>query len=349
MSSEKKKKVGLMLGNGFTIDLLSKMDKLDIIDPSDLFKYGDMVKWPATGEPGFLSARYCPNLWRLGARPGLNRTASYQIIEELITVINLYATLPPETIKKKNQASHTPLSNIYIYAYQELVSYLRELFIDYNEKVSSEDLRKLESGWRDYLMKLDKNENIERVDIITYNYDIYLERLLDLLNIRFDIPNISDGNAKFKIYKPHGSISFLYEGYMSKDNYNIQKELSLNNGDISKFECRHENLSLYMPLIPIIPPAGEAHRYAQNWANSIKESIEATMESYTPNDDFFICGISYWHVDRAEIDAIIRKINSDVNVRMINPGNVDGLSAILGMVFNSYVHHSSSEVLKELA
>lgn len=55
------------------------------------------------------------------------------------------------------------------------------------------------------------------------------------------------------------------------------------------------------------------------------------------------------HVDRAEIDAIIRKINSDVNVRMINPGNVDGLSAILGMVFNSYVHHSSSEVLKELA
>ncbi|ELF2555626.1 hypothetical protein RBP59_004997, partial [Escherichia coli] len=175
------------------------------------------------------------------------------------------------------------------------------------------------------------------------------ERLLDLLNIRFDIPNISDGNAKFKIYKPHGSISFLYEGYMSKDNYNIQKELSLNNGDISKFECRHENLSLYMPLIPIIPPAGEAHRYAQNWANSIKESIEATMESYNPNDDFFICGISYWHVDRAEIDAIIRKINSDVNVRMINPGNVDGLSAILGMVFNSYVHHSSSEVLKELA
>ncbi|EGO7905791.1 hypothetical protein FHH44_27310, partial [Escherichia coli] len=118
---------------------------------------------------------------------------------------------------------------------------------------------------------------------------------------------------------------------------------------ISKFECRHENLSLYMPLIPIIPPAGEAHRYAQNWANSIKESIEATMESYNPNDDFFICGISYWHVDRAEIDAIIRKINSDVNVRMINPGNVDGLSAILGMVFNSYVHHSSSEVLKELA
>lgn len=151
MSGEQKKKVGLMLGNGFTIDLLSKMGKLDTIDPSDLFKYGDMVKWPATGEPGFLSARYCPNLWRLGARPGLNRTASYQIIEELITVINLYATLPPETIKKKNQASHTPLSNIYIYAYQELVSYLRELFIDYNEKVSDTDLRNLESGWRDYL------------------------------------------------------------------------------------------------------------------------------------------------------------------------------------------------------
>ncbi|HFK8542815.1 TPA: hypothetical protein ACG0QJ_001726 [Proteus mirabilis] len=347
--NNEKKKVGVMLGNGFTIDLLSKMNKLNIIEPSDLFKFGDMVKWPATGEPGFLSARYCPNLWQLGARPGLNRTASYKIIEELITVINLYATLPAETLKKKNQSSHTPLSNIYIYAYQELVSYLRELFINYNEKVSCDELRDLNCGWKDYFMKLNEDDNIERVDIISYNYDIYLERLLHLLNINFDIPGISDGNSKFKIYKPHGSISFLYDGYLSKDNYNIQQELSLNNGEISKFKCRYEDLSLYMPLIPIIPPAGEAHRYAQNWANSIKGSIESAMESYNTNDDFFICGISYWHVDRAEIDAIIRKINSDVNVRMINPGNVDGLNAILGMVFSSYVHHSSSDILKDLA
>lgn len=222
------------------------------------------------------------------------------------------------------------------------------MFIDYNNKITDEDIKKLESGWREYLVKLDKDEDIERVDIITYNYDIFLERLLDSLNIRFDIPGVSDGPSKFKIYKPHGSISFLYEGYMDKDNYNIQTELSLNNGDISKFEHRYKDLSMYMPLIPIIPPAGEAHRYAQNWANSIRESVSKAIELYEPKDDFFICGISYWHVDRAEIDEIIRKINSDVNVRMINPGSVDGLSAILGMVFNSYVHHSSSQVLKEL-
>lgn len=110
----KKKRIGIMLGNGFTIDFINKIKKTDCIEPSDLFKYGDLVKWPVNNEPGFLSARYCPNLWRLGARPGLNRIASYSIIEELITVINLYATLPLETIKKKNQSSPSPLSNIYI-------------------------------------------------------------------------------------------------------------------------------------------------------------------------------------------------------------------------------------------
>ncbi|HDL8528095.1 TPA: hypothetical protein PXS19_002522 [Yersinia enterocolitica] len=337
-----------MLGNGFTIDLINAVGKSGEIDPSDLFKYGDVVKWPATGEPGFLSARYCPNLWRLGARPGLNRKDSYSIIEELITVINLYATLPLETVKKKNQSNLSPLSNIYIYAYQELVAYLRELFIYYDSKVTYEDLRQLTWGWSDYFTKLDKDPSIGSIDIITYNYDIYLERILDVLNIKFSIPGIKDGHEKFKIYKPHGSISFLYEGYMSKDNYNIQKELSLNNGDISKFKYRYDDLSLYMPLIPIIPPAGEAHRYAQNWANAIKKNITDAIKSYNPKDDFFICGISYWHVDRAEIDEIIRELNSEANVRMINPGNVDGLSAILGMVFDSYVHHSSSHILKEL-
>ncbi|MCA6924852.1 MULTISPECIES: SIR2 family protein [Pectobacterium] len=348
MSTNNSKRVGIMLGNGFTIDLVDHIKKSDQIEPSDLFKYGDIVKWPATGEPGFLSARYCPNLWRLGARPGLNRSTSYNIIEELITVINLYATLPPETIKKKNQSNPSPLSNIYIYAYQELVAYLRELFIYYNSKVSDDDLRSLNWGWRDYLLNLDKDESIESVEIITYNYDIYLERILDIMNIKFSIPGIKEEKAKFKIYKPHGSISFLYEGYIDKNNYNIQKELSLNNGDISKFENRYSDLSLYMPIIPIIPPAGEAHRYAQNWANAIKSKITNAMKDFKDKDDFFICGISYWHVDRAEIDEIIRSLNSGINVRMINPGHIDGLSSILGMVFNNYIHHSSSKILKEL-
>lgn len=348
LDTQRNKKIGIMLGNGFTIDLIHRINSSSNIDPSDLFKYGDLVKWPATGEPGFLSARYCPNLWRLGARPGLNQKASYEIIEELITVINLYATLPSETLKKKNQSNPSPLSNIYIYAYQELVAYLRELFIYYNSLINDETLRNIPWGWRDYLTKLDKDPTIESVEIITYNYDIFLERILDQLNIRFSIPGIQENDAKFKIYKPHGSISFIYEGYMLKDNYNIQTELSLNNGDISKFQIKYDNLSLYMPLIPIIPPAGEAHRYAQNWANSIKSHLKGSISKFKEKDDFFICGISYWHVDRAEIDEIIRELNSDVNVRMINPGNVEGLSAILGMVFNSYIHHSSSDILKEL-
>ncbi|ATM77372.1 hypothetical protein CRN79_16650 [Serratia fonticola] len=342
------RKVGILFGNGLTIDLLNSIGKVYDIEPTDLFRFGDMVKWPATGEPGFLSPRYCPNLWRLGARPGLNRQDSYRVIEELITVINLYATLPAGTIVKKSQVKDNPVSNIYIYAYQELVSYLRELFIDYNERVTDKDLHDVDWGWKDYLLKLDKNEDVECVEIITYNYDIFLERILDVLNIKFSIPGVKDNGGKFKIYKPHGSIGFLYKGYLPKDNYNIPSGFSLNNGELKDIENRYNDLSLFMPVIPLIPPAGDAQRFAQYWAKTIRDMTVESIKIFNENDEFLICGLSYWHVDRAEVDEIIRNLDCDVKMRMINPGDVEGLSSVLSMVFNNYVHHSSSKILKEL-
>lgn len=342
------RKVGIMLGNGFTIDLITSLNKLDVIEPSDLFRFGDVVKWPATSQPGFLSARYCPNLWQIGAKPGLKKTKSYEVIEELITVINLYATLPSETIKTKSQTSDNNKLTLYINAYQELISYLRELFIYYNGKISYKDLNDLDWGWKDYFLYLDRDPEVEVVEIVTYNYDIFLERLLDVCNIRYSMPGIKEGEGKFKIYKPHGSIGFIYEGFMEKGNYNIPTDLSLKNGELKKFSVRQDNLSLYMPMIPLIPPAGEAHRYAQNWVSDINDLLNSALKLFKEKDDYIICGISYWHVDRAEIDEILRNLKCTVNMRMINPGSVESLSAILSMVFNSYVHHSSASILKEL-
>jgi hypothetical protein len=342
------KKVGMILGNGLTIDLMNCINRDLDIDPTDLFKYGDRVKWPANGQPGFLSPRHCPNLWSLGARPGSNRNDSYKVIEDLITVMNLYATLPSETVKKKSQQTDSAVSRLYIYAYQELVSYLRELFIYYDSKISTEDISSADWGWKNYLTKLDKDESIESVEIITYNYDLFLERVLDHLNIKFSIPGIKENTGKFRIYKPHGSIGFLYKGFLDKDNYNIQSSFSLQNGEISNIENRYHDLSVFMPVIPLIPPSGEAHRFSQNWAQSIREHANKRFKEFQAGDEVVICGLSYWHVDRAELDEIIRNLNCEILVRMINPGNVDGFSSVLSMVFDNYIHHSSSEILKEI-
>lgn len=341
------KKIGIVVGNGFSIDLLHKINKLEEIDVSNLFKKGAKVKWPANDEPGFLSSKYCPNLWRLGARPNLDNKDSYRIIEEIITVINVYATLPTETIRKKS--SSNDVGNIYIYAYKELTSYLRQLFIFYNSLISDDEIDNLDWSWKNFFHKLDATPEIESVEIINYNYDLFLERTLNALNIDFSTIGIdTEPYQKFKIYKPHGSIGFIPKASMPKDNFNITKSLDILNGSLSELECRHGNLDAFMPFIPIIPPAGEAHRYAQSWASVIRGKVRETISSFSNRDEFFMCGISYWHVDRAEIDEIIIGLDSGINFRMINPGNVDHLSAVLGMAFENYIHYSSSSVLGDL-
>ncbi|WP_288133775.1 hypothetical protein [Flavobacterium sp.] len=64
----------ILLGNGFTIDLIdffAKKKEIEI-NVKNLFSNGELVPWPGNDKPGFLSYRYCPNLWTLGARPNMS-------------------------------------------------------------------------------------------------------------------------------------------------------------------------------------------------------------------------------------------------------------------------------------
>lgn len=65
------KNVFILLGNGFSIDMMKTIGKSDEINLNNLFACGADVPWPETEMPGFLSFQNCPNLWTLGARPYL--------------------------------------------------------------------------------------------------------------------------------------------------------------------------------------------------------------------------------------------------------------------------------------
>ena len=51
----------------------------------------------------------------------------------------------------------------------------------------------------------------KKVYIITYNYDVFLERLLKLADIPFSIYGFDDSKADVILFKPHGSISFSFK------------------------------------------------------------------------------------------------------------------------------------------
>lgn len=156
-----------MIGNGFSIDFLSHVELVDRIDVVNLFRCGTEVPWPTTGIPGFLSFKHCPHLWNLGARPNMKAEDAMLLIEDIITCVNVYASK-----EKKNPVGHDYRPNdIYIFAYKELLQYLKHLFIFYNNKIPKIPDEFEDWPWFKFIKYANDNDYYSEIVIVTYNYD----------------------------------------------------------------------------------------------------------------------------------------------------------------------------------
>jgi hypothetical protein len=341
------KKLCIVLGNGFTLDMLKHAELEQVIDVFNLFRLGDQIPWPNCNTPGFLSFKHCPNLWNLGARPNMPANDAMALLEDIITCVNVYAI-------KSNQITvgdqYKP-NEIYIGAYKELLSYLRNLFTYYNNSISDQDLStRIKSWpWIDFIARAANSTEYQSIGIVTYNYDIWLERALSIRGINFTTSDIEEEkeHTKIKIYKPHGSINFYHQKQSPAD-YTIR-----HNGDLIpnatieeyKLDRSHPLPQSKCIVSSLIPPAGDSERFRQSWAGQIKASANDFVESLNEHDELMICGISYWHVDRHEIDSLITTCKPTTNVYMFNPAPNRSLNAVLTSVFSNYVLHSNSTIL----
>ena len=145
----------IVLGNGFSIDLINKLNKSDEINLFNLFEKGDEVCFPKTEEKGFLSSKYCPNLWQLGVNSTIPKSDSTQMINDIITCANVY------NLASKNSSNPQSEYSVYVKAYFELTSYLRCLFIYYNSLISDDELKQYlkNSPLIDYIQNAIANNN----------------------------------------------------------------------------------------------------------------------------------------------------------------------------------------------
>ena len=334
-----KKNYYILLGNGFTIDLIKylseKKNKAIDVNVANLFANGELVPWPGNDKPGFLSYRYCPNLWTLGARPNMSNEDAINLIEDIITCANI--------LHKNNKKSE----NIYIKAYKELVTYLQALFVYYNKQINinTEDIS--EWSWYQFLNKIYNSEEVDKIHIITFNYDIWLERIFKKHNIDFSVSNIDEeaNNKKIIIYKPHGSISFSHKVKREKEAFDIRYDSDSNDGEIIDFKINYENDSLNL-INAIIPPAGDSSRLDFKWAKEIRDKAKLIASELTKEDELLICGLSYWHVDRLEIDSLLTNINPNIEeIKVINPFTPKVFNAIITTLFDKVIFYSNSKPL----
>jgi hypothetical protein len=337
-------RVYIVTGNGFTIDLINKMKKEDQVDLQNLFSKGDEVVWPGTKEKGFLSYKYCKHLWTLGARTSMSKEDSIKFIEDIITCLNVF-----NLAKSNNQDPFTFAEkehNIYINAHNELSTYLRNLFIYYNSLITDDDLKGIIDKVPLIQYIKDKKTNCDEIIIITYNYDIYLERLLNLSKIPFAIEGFSRRNAKVRIVKPHGSISFTSKTKLNKK-FEIKSTFDSIEIDLDKLELDNKINEDNSLVNVIIPPAGDSNRQQKGWNKSLREILKKHIDKSDEKDELIIFGVSYWHVDRMELDEIITTINPRINVKYVNPFPTSCFNAVLGSIFNNYIHVKKSESLLE--
>jgi hypothetical protein len=331
-----KKNYYILLGNGFTIDLINHLkNKIDCgINVSNLFSNGELVPWPGNDKPGFLSYRYCPNLWILGARPNMSNDDAINLIEDIITCANI--------LHKNNKKSQ----NIYIKAYKELGTYLQALFVYYNKQININTVDFSDWPWFKFLNDLYNSSEVEKIHIVTLNYDIWLERVFKKNNIHFDIASIDENDNKIKIYKPHGSISFSHRVKKEKEAFEIRYDTDSNDGEISEFSIEYDNINALNSVNAIIPPAGDSSRLDFKWAKEIRDNAKEVAKSLNKNDELIICGLSYWHVDRLEIDSILTSINPEIEeVKVINPYTPKVFNAIITTLFDKVIFYNNSKPL----
>ena len=330
----------IVLGNGFSIDLINKLNKSDEINLFNLFEKGDEVCFPKTEEKGFLSSKYCPNLWQLGVNSTIPKSDSTQMINDIITCANVY------NLASKNSSNPQSEYSVYVKAYFELTSYLRCLFIYYNSLISDDELKQYlkNSPLIDYIQNAIANNN--KVNIITYNYDVWLERLLKLSNIPFSISGFDTVNNNVILYKPHGSISFSFNVKSARSApYVIRQGVDSISQEISDFSIIYDFENDYPIVNALIPPAGDSGRYSLGWISQIRNDLGICVKNSSDADELVLFGISYWHVDRNEIDDILINMNSSIDIKYINPFPPSDLNAVLSSLFKKYIHYKNGNSL----
>ncbi len=167
--------------------------------------------------------------------------------------------------------------------------------------------------------------------------------------IKFDLYGFSHTDADIVIFKPHGSISFSFKIKVQESSpYNIRDVISeAVSQNASDFEVKYDLKDDYPIVNAIIPPAGDPTRYSFGWIKEIRKGIEDIIINSTSKDEMILFGLSYWHVDRNEIDDILLSMDSLMEVKYINPDPPTSLDAVLTSLFKNYIHYSSGKLLKE--
>lgn len=151
---------------------------------------------------------------------------------------------------------------------------------------------------------------------ISFNYDRNLEKSLDIATIPYHRIGTNEPKRNLPLLKPHGSMDFdLPNSAIKADNIlDVTTELNDFNGHVqvlprSKWlNHRHE--------ADLVPPSSFNIQTRLSW---IQEMFKKYKYLSKRIEHLIIVGLSYWGVDRPEIDYFLNHLNKNTTVYIMNP------------------------------
>lgn len=169
---------------------------------------------------------------------------------------------------------------------------------------------------------------------ISLNYDLLLETTLSNLNIkhfRVGTDELAQGSM---LLKPHGSIDFD----MPNHAISMPKEMRLSGttflNDAQYVHVLNHDELLYPRIeADIIPPTMYNFQKKLSW---VENQFKAYQYISTKIDKFVLIGVSYWSVDRPEIDFFLEHLPKNATVYI---GNKDPSPDLIKKLFQLHLKH----------
>ena len=214
----------------------------------------------------------------------------------------------------------------------EIEHYIVMSFSKYQEIIDKSFISKFSDwNWVDFI---NRHRNEIKV-IVSLNYDLVIESILDFLNIKYFHYSIQIDNGGIAIIKPHGSINYIQNDNLTHITYPLNNVFSRNISP--KIYCLKKEYLLEPRLeVNIVPPTQYTELLNFPWVNSGYKYIRDIGSTI---NKIIIGGVSYWECDKPEIDTILECINSNAQIININPNINSALEKTIESIFsiNNYI------------
>ena len=324
----------LIVGNGLTIDTLqrSKFDKE--FDCKKIFSWD--VKCPSNPNKKFFQYKFLPDIRKyyksvLDTRKtfknhfensfGFN---DFDVIEVSLSYFDkIYWKSEIDYCKDKfsrlnyiqnysNPGINTLLREKIKYEIQ-FEHFINQAYVLLQNTIENGNIfNKLETNFMTWIDRYKSNVAL----IISYNYDLTLENILEVLGIRFYRLGTADINYDngIPIWKPHGSIDFYQKVWVKRILYPLKSSWYRNYSDKTDILPKNDWM---MPRnqVDIVLPTQKSDTFCYSFNISGWDRFNQQKNGIS---EIFYYGLSYDYPDRNEIDGLL-SISKKWKIRIINP------------------------------